>query len=498
MRLPRALPILVTLALALTAGWSSSFAQIPWEFGKAQLKLNEGVLIDDVNATHGTTTLDALDPLYLVEIPEGSIDEVVLANLNADPRVEWAEYAYVNETPEAVRQMVVAIVGGTVEGFFEQNLYERLRLDDLHAHSEGAGTSIAIIDTGVNTTHPAFQDATFLPGIDYVDNDTDPTDPANGIDDDGDGNIDEGAGHGTMVAGIAHFTAPGAALLPIRVLDDEGFGTTFSVAKGIRYAVEQNVDVINLSLGLPDYCNVLHYEIDRATAADVMVIGAAGNDGAANILFPANLPNVVAVTALDSLDVKADFSNFHQDVFVSAPGLGVLAPFGTDEFAIGAGTSFATPFIAGQAVLIGAIQPKMSKPAIQNVIGNGVIDIYEIPANYPFVDKLGSGRIDGLATWLEVAPVADAPLGGAGHFEINVRSLPGGVFEFSFPARGATRVDIVSVQGRRVFEQVLDRAATTVTWNGRNSAGRRIASGVYFVRAADETSRAVARLVVVR
>lgn len=477
----------------------------PWEYGRAQLLLESGVTIEEINADYDTWTIDTLAPMYLVGLPDGIPDAVMIATLHADPRVAWAEYAYVNETPEAVRQMVVAIVGGTVDGFFEQGIYERLNLADIHMHTLGEGTSIAIIDTGVNTSHPAFHAASFLPGVDYIDGDLDPTDPANGLDDDGDGEIDEGAGHGTMVTGIAHFTAPGASILPIRALDDEGFGTTFSVAKGIRHAVEQDVDVINLSLGLTDYCNVLRVEIERAIAADILVVSAAGNDSTPSLLFPASLESVVAVAALDSVDVKANFSNFHYGVFVSAPGLGVLAPFGTDGYAIGAGTSFATPFVSGQALLAQAVHPAMSKPLLQTCMQQGVVDIYGIPANYPFVDKLGSGRFDGLATWLAAAPVAGAetPDGGLDErpdgpaLDVEVRTLPGGRFEFRFPEGRANTLDIVSALGRHVYEADV-AGKTRVRWEGSTAEGRLLPSGIYFLRVAGEQQHTVRRLLVMR
>ena len=207
-----------------------------------------GASIETINLRYGTATIDSLHPLYLLEIPEEGDEEEFASLLEADPEIVEAEFAWEGETPEASRQMVVTAIGGTIEEFLDQGIADRLRLADAHRHTQGDGVLVAVIDTGVLAEHPAFSGAIAPGGYDFVDSDPDPTDEANGIDDDGDGLVDEGAGHGTMVAGIVRLVAPHARILPLRVLDDEGSGRTFDVAKAIRHAIEQGADIINLSL----------------------------------------------------------------------------------------------------------------------------------------------------------------------------------------------------------------------------------------------------------
>ena len=107
---------------------------------------------------------------------------------------------------------------------------------------------MAVLDTGVGP-HPDLQPV-LLPGHDFIDDDNVPDDVGDGLDNDNDGVTDEGVGHGTHVAGIIHAIAPGARILPVRVLDSDAQGSVFAIAQGIRYAVDQKARVINLSLGL--------------------------------------------------------------------------------------------------------------------------------------------------------------------------------------------------------------------------------------------------------
>ena len=91
------------------------------------------------------------------------------------------------------------------------------------------------MDTGIDLDHPLLA-GKLVPGYDFVDNDTDPDDAIDGIDEDDDWLIDEGAGHGTHVAGIVRLVAPAASIMPVRIFTSDGFGTYFDVAAGIVFA----------------------------------------------------------------------------------------------------------------------------------------------------------------------------------------------------------------------------------------------------------------------
>jgi serine protease len=194
--------------------------------------------------------------------------------------------------------------------------------------------AVAVLDSGVAfedyidpRTGQAFRkapdwgDAKFLPGYDFVNGDTHPND------DEYHGThvastIAEATNNATGAAGLAF----GCAIMPVKVLDDRGEGTFFDVAEGIDYAVEHTeggekpVKVINLSLGSEGTSQTVRSAIERAWAAGVLTVAAAGNLGKGIVEFPANLPNVLAVGALDLRKERASYSNTGADLDFVAPG----------------------------------------------------------------------------------------------------------------------------------------------------------------------------------
>lgn len=466
-----------------TASWCRAGGSPWWDESRAQLKLLYGQ-IEDLNQEYGTSTLDSLPPLYLLQLPEGLPQDIYLSMLSNDARVDWAEPAYLDETPEGTRLMLAAIVGGTIEDYLDQHVYERIHLDAIHAYTQGEGVTIALIDTGIDYDHVALSGVVSGNGWDFVDDDSDPFDEGNGLDDDDDGQTDEGLGHGTMVGGIAHLVAPEATLLPIRVLDDEGRGDSFDVARGIRYAAEQGAHVINLSLGLTLWCHAIEHELAAAAAAGIVLVAAAGNDNTDDpAYFPASDPRAFSVAALDSVDVKATFSNFHETVDVSAPGDGIMAPFAGGEWAIGAGTSFAAPFISGQAALIRGVIASPPDATTWDPIRQGVVPIDDLPGNEDFRGLLGSGRFDGLETLEVLLSTSNAP-------DLRVGTMfaaspnPAGpntttlvAWDSARPIRSATVHDIA---GRWIANATVRLGG--LEWDGHDRSGHRVSPGHYYMR----------------
>ncbi|MFB3907500.1 MAG: S8 family serine peptidase [Candidatus Eisenbacteria bacterium] len=511
-RIFRTLPIpaIVLLAaiaaIAAIAGTPAPAAAAGWLAGEIQIELASGVPIDAINADYETTVIDSLPPLYRLDLPDGGTEDEYLLLMRNDPRIVEVEYVWEGEAPEGSHQMVVAAVGETIEGYLDQNVAVRLHLDEIHEHARGDGVIVALVDGGVRMDHEALDGAIEPGGTDFVDGDDEPYDEANGIDDDGDGTVDEGAGHGTMVAGILHLVAPGAKILPIRVLNDEGVGQTFTVAKGVRYAVDHGARVINLSLGLPVDCSILRHEVERAESLGVALIGAAGNDGVDRpYYYPASNPECLSVAALDSSDVKASFSNFNEAVDVSAPGVGILSAYYDGGYAIGAGTSFAAPFVSGQCALIRGMSPDMPVEAVYRASREGIVDIYGIPENDPFLGLLGTGRFDALST-LENTPfaagVGDSPFawGGAA---LRVEPNPARAGEtaridwLAGEPANATAI-VFDLAGRKVRAHLDRDARGGFSWDGRDERGSRVAPGVYFVRVESDAGRSTARMVRIR
>jgi subtilisin family serine protease len=170
---------------------------------------------------------------------------------------------------------------------------------------------VAVLDTGVDAAHPLLAGRLAPGGVDFVDGDGDPADAPGGVDSDRDGQADEAVGHGTAVAGLVLAVAPEASVLPIRVLDSDGVGTAFGVARGIDLARRRGADVLNMSFGMGRLSRLVVELLDEVQERGGTLIASAGNRNVgAPPQYPAGHPDVLGVAATDSLDRKADFSNF--------------------------------------------------------------------------------------------------------------------------------------------------------------------------------------------
>ena len=178
-----------------------------------------------------------------------------------NPLIAYAELNYLSDAPEAAARHRAFPAGDatpTTRNYSRNAFYpdSALNLTAAQEISEGAGTRVAVLDTGAQLNHPALK-ASFagVPRYDFVDDDTDPSEPA--FSKNKQRLAQEVVGHGTHVAGIIDLVAPQAEIMPLRVLDREGYGTTFHVAEAITYAEKNEVDVINLSLGTPSWSMLL-------------------------------------------------------------------------------------------------------------------------------------------------------------------------------------------------------------------------------------------------
>ena len=223
---------------------------------------------------------------------------------------------------------------------------DRIQAEQAWPTSDGTGSLVAVIDTGVDLSHPDLQNNL------VVYSDADMVEPAGTCTREGKGKTaktvctqdgpQDKNGHGTHVAGIiAAVTnngvgiagvAPGAKILPVRVLDAEGSGTTEQIASGIKYAADKGADVLNLSLGflsgVDEVVKIIgdlepvYAAIDYAIAKGAVVVFAAGNDSVPICAEPSGHPDVVCVGATDVNDLRSWFSNSDATHahFVSAPG----------------------------------------------------------------------------------------------------------------------------------------------------------------------------------
>jgi subtilisin family serine protease len=229
--------------------------------------------------------------------------------------------------------------------------------DAAHATSTGSGAIVAVVDSGVFAGHEDLA-GRLLPGYDFVQKDATPQDE-NGHGTHVTGIIAADAGNGIGIEGVA----PGAKVMPIRVLGADGSGTTTDVAKGIDYAVAHHADVINLSLGGDAISTVVGSDpavvdaVNRAIAAGVVVVAAAGNDSLPYCEQPATQGKMLCVGSIDSRGQRSFYSSTGDLVAPGGSGLGgssedILSTWNDGKYMDLAGTSQATPHVAGVAALL--------------------------------------------------------------------------------------------------------------------------------------------------
>lgn len=255
----------------------------------------------------------------------------------------------------------------------------------------GRSVTVAVLDTGVDLTHPAFTGRLSPGGHDFVDRDPHPGEEANGVDDNGNGLVDEAFGHGTSVAGLVALVAPDARILPVRVLDTDGSTDVWRLMVGIAHAVANGADVVNLSLGGSDLGPLLAAQLEHLEAIGVAVVAAAGNSATDQPQAPAALPGVVGVTAIDGRTGQAaQFANRGSWVDVAAAGVGLTSTYPGGRYASWSGTSLAAPLVAGTLALLEELTPGAE---VDDLVDN--LTSTAVPAG---LDGLSAyGRVDAAA-----------------------------------------------------------------------------------------------------
>jgi subtilisin family serine protease len=219
-------------------------------------------------------------------------------------------------------------------------------LPEAWQYTKGEGVVTAVLDTGADLYHEDLIE-NLLPGKNFVNPNKPPQDDN---------------GHGCHVTGIICASnndkgivgvAPKSKVIPVKVLDEKGFGNLEIVAKGIHWAADQKVDFITMSLGSPDAIPVVEEAIKYATSKGVVIWCAAGNIGETRqIFYPAAYPDVVGIGAIDEKFNRASFSCTGPDLDFVAPGVKILSTVPDNWYAILSGTSMANPFAVGVAALL--------------------------------------------------------------------------------------------------------------------------------------------------
>lgn len=280
-----------------------------------------------------------LIPAIAAQVPENEIEE-----MKKNPRIAYIEDDRIFEaTDEYTSSWGVQHIGSQI--VHDQGI-------------NGTGVKIAVLDTGIDYNHEDLND-NYKGGYDFVFSDEDPFD-------------DSYNSHGTHVAGTISAknnsigvvgVAPNASLYAVKVLDGSGFGLASWVIAGIEWAINNDMDIITMSLGSSENDQdlvSLRTACDNAYNAGVLLVASAGNTYGGLTTYPAKYDSVIAVTATDQNDLKAPFSPVDPQIELAAPGVNIMSTTGSMNNIIScrssycqlSGTSMAAPHVAGVAALI--------------------------------------------------------------------------------------------------------------------------------------------------
>ncbi|ART76010.1 peptidase S8 [Sutcliffiella horikoshii] len=349
----RSLRKLVTLFLAVVMVLSFSFT--PSDAGAQGKPLMKEYLIgiksgpsvakaDKLVSTLGGSVEHQFKHMNVLHI---TLPEVAAAALEKNPLVEYVEE---NVEMHTTAQTVPYGV-------------PHIKADVAHAQGvTGSGVKVAVLDTGIDASH---EDLNVVGGASFVSEEPDA--------------LTDGNGHGTHVAGTIAAVNNNTGVLgvafdvdlyAVKVLSAGGSGTLAGIAQGIEWAINNDMDVINMSLGGSTGSSTLKQASDNAYNSGIVVVAAAGNSGSFfglinTIGYPARYDSVIAVGAVDSNNNRASFSSVGSQLEVMAPGVSINSTLPGNQYGELNGTSMASPHVAGAAALLLAQNPDLTNVEVR-------------------------------------------------------------------------------------------------------------------------------------
>ncbi len=314
---------------------------------------------------------------------------------------------------ELWNRVPVSYYGTTAwEGYLQQPANDIVRLRDTHCGLRETGAGIvAVIDTGVDPDHPTLKPL-LVGGYDFTRNAGGGNETADtsvkqssaavldgvyalnastlAVVDQSSAAVLDGSGyaafgHGTMVAGVVHLAAPTAKIMPLKAFGPDGQGYTSDILRAVYYATLKGAKVLNMSFSRPTSSAELKRSIDNAVGKGLIAVASAGNDGSSSAVYPAAYDNVMGVASTSNADTRSSFSNYGaKDVWVAAPGEGIITTYPWGSFAAAWGTSFAAPYVSGEAALLVG----MSSSASNNQVSSAVSHAKRLTTD------LNYGRVD--------------------------------------------------------------------------------------------------------
>src|SRR5580698_787741 len=318
--------------------------------------------------------LNPVTKLLQISLQTGILDVEVDQIVNAQQPYAASDPGYLTDS------VPTPYYGATVwHGYLAQPANQLVRTAQTQSAFSvaGAGTTVAVIDTGVDPNSPVLQ-SVLVNGYDFTRNtsggsemnDVQATPNLSAaqtatlnqrtvavLDQRTVAVLDGGPytdfGHGTMTAGIVDLVAPQAKIMPLKAFTANGTGYDSDILRAIYYAVGHGANVMNMSFDYTSYSAELATAIKYANSHGVISVASAGNSGESTMVYPGGLPGVIDVASTSNTDVQSTFTNYGAPpVWMAAPGEGVVTTYPWGTWAAGWGTSFSTPFVAGTAALM--------------------------------------------------------------------------------------------------------------------------------------------------
>jgi subtilisin family serine protease len=328
----------------------------------------------------------------------------------------------INTIPSGLYNTAPVNYYGTVlyQGYAAQPAAQIIRLGDAQRGFNLSGTGIvAVIDTGVDTSHPVLVPV-LLPGYDFTRDQPGASEwldvpqlqtasieagsqeqqpvivqqsSAAILDQSSAAILDGGPysafGHGTMTTGLVHLAAPRAKILPLKAFTSSGSGYLSNIVAALYYAVQHEANIVNMSFDTSSSSPALNQAIAYANQNGVVLVAAAGNESTSAPVYPAALDGqVMGIASTSDSDQLSSFSNYGKtDVWIAAPGEYVISTFPGGTFASSSGTSFSSPLVAGTAALLLQAKSPLNQSKAANALSNAVqltpnlnhgrLDVYE-------------------------------------------------------------------------------------------------------------------------
>jgi subtilisin family serine protease len=402
------------LNLCLSAGCQVQ-GSLDGQVGQTYLVTSTGNLIANllngvVNLLEALLGIQSVEPDQLLPIPQKPISNV----------------------PSGLNDRTPVNYYGTLvwHGYAAQPAAQIIRLHDAQNGFNISGSGIvAVIDTGVDTSHPVLQPV-LLSGYDFTRNQPGASEwldvPNLDIDASSsqgpvvvqqssaaildqssaailDGGPYSAFGHGTMTTGLVHLVAPKAKILPLKAFTSNGTGYLSNIVAALYYAVQHQANVVNMSFDVSTPSAALNQAVSYANQKGLVLVAAAGNESTSAPVYPAALnSNVMGIASTSNWDSRSSFSNYGStDVWIAAPGEYIISTFPGGTYASASGTSFSSPLVAGTAALLLNAKPSLNQAGASSALSHAIqltpdlhkgrLDVYQAVSAWVNSNSSGSG-----------------------------------------------------------------------------------------------------------